>query len=95
MERPLTANIRPNQEPLDIRAYSSAADTRRRATRCGMTPQEVQARVKDSGLRGRGGAGFPTGQKWSFVPMGPSAPHPSTSSSMRTRWNLARSRTAC
>ena len=32
--------------------------------------------MKDSDLRGRGGAGFPTGQKWSFVPMGPSAPHP-------------------
>ncbi len=33
------------------------------------TPQEVQQAVKDSGLRGRGGAGFPTGMKWSFVPM--------------------------
>jgi NADH-quinone oxidoreductase subunit F len=33
-----------------------------------MTPQEVTAAVKDSGLRGRGGAGFPTGLKWSFVP---------------------------
>lgn len=32
------------------------------------TPAEVMELVKDSGLRGRGGAGFPTGMKWSFVP---------------------------
>lgn len=33
-----------------------------------LTPQQVQQTVIDSGLRGRGGAGFPTGKKWSFVP---------------------------
>ncbi len=33
-----------------------------------MTPDAVIAEVKNSGLRGRGGAGFPTGMKWSFVP---------------------------
>jgi len=33
-----------------------------------MTPDEVINEVKDAGLRGRGGAGFPTGMKWSFVP---------------------------
>ena len=33
-----------------------------------MTPEETTEAVKDSGLRGRGGAGFPTGMKWSFVP---------------------------
>jgi NADH-quinone oxidoreductase subunit F len=34
----------------------------------GMTPEQIIDEVKASSLRGRGGAGFPTGLKWSFVP---------------------------
>ncbi|WP_036487316.1 NADH-quinone oxidoreductase subunit NuoF [Nocardioides sp. Iso805N] len=34
----------------------------------GMTPEDVVETVKASGLRGRGGAGFPTGMKWGFLP---------------------------
>jgi NADH-quinone oxidoreductase subunit F len=39
-----------------------------------IAPAEVTEMVKQSGLRGRGGAGFPTGMKWGFVPKNPALP---------------------
>ncbi|MGE5617923.1 MAG: NADH-quinone oxidoreductase subunit NuoF [Sphingomonadaceae bacterium] len=71
MERPLTKNIRPGEEPLDLRGYERAGGYQAVRKAVGsMSPQDVQQVVKDSSLRGRGGAGFPTGIKWSVVPMG-------------------------
>jgi NADH-quinone oxidoreductase subunit F len=41
----------------------------------GMSPADIVNEVKASGLRGRGGAGFPTGMKWSFMPPKGDKPH--------------------
>ncbi|MCL4369859.1 MAG: NADH-quinone oxidoreductase subunit F, partial [Chloroflexi bacterium] len=77
MERPLTKNMRPGEEPLDVRGYERAGGYQAvRKALATMAPLEVQQLVKDSNLRGRGGAGFPTGVKWSVVPMGEDAPRP-------------------
>ena len=57
-----------------------------------MKPDEITQIVKDSELRGRGGAGFPTGMKWSFVPK--NAPKPTYLCATPTSPSPARSRTA-
>jgi NADH-quinone oxidoreductase subunit F len=51
-------------------AVASGAYESLRAVVTADDPADVQEQVKASGLRGRGGAGFPTGQKWSFLPAG-------------------------
>ena len=77
METPLTSNIQSGQAPPDLRAYEQAGGYQAlRKALDSMAPQDVIREVKASALRGRGGAGFPTGLKWSFVPIGSDAPRP-------------------
>ena len=77
MERPLTQNNRPDGGPLNLAEYEKAGGyqgLRKALTQ--LSPEEVTQLVLESNLRGRGGAGFPTGRKWSFVPMGDDVPRP-------------------
>jgi NADH-quinone oxidoreductase subunit F len=75
MERPLTKDIKTDGTALDIKEYEKTGGyTALRKVMKGMQPVEVQTLVKDSKLKGRGGAGFSTGMKWGFVPMGADAP---------------------
>ncbi|MFB3894184.1 MAG: NADH-quinone oxidoreductase subunit NuoF [Phycisphaerae bacterium] len=69
METPLTKNIVAGREPPGLQAYEQAGgyQAARKALR-EMTPAQVCDVVAKSTLRGRGGAGFPTGRKWSFMP---------------------------
>jgi NADH-quinone oxidoreductase subunit F len=77
MERPLTANIRPDGQPLDIAEYERMGGYRAaRKALTDMGPADVLGAVTESGLRGRGGAGFPTGKKWSFMPKSEDVPGP-------------------
>src|SRR5690348_12840519 len=77
MDRPLTRNIRLGEEPLAIGDYVRAGGYQAVVKALGrMDPDAVMREVTASNLRGRGGAGFPTGQKWSFVPRGKEARHP-------------------
>jgi len=77
MDKPLTQNIDPKRGPLNLKEYEKAGGYKglKKALK-EMEPREVTKVVKDSGLQGRGGAGFPAGVKWGFVPMGDDAPHP-------------------
>ena len=51
-----------------LAAYEARGGYRAAKKALGMAPDDIVTAVKDSGLRGRGGAGFPTGMKWSFIP---------------------------
>jgi len=76
MDKPLTKNIRPDRKPLDIDEYEKAGGYHALRKALKMSQKEIQQMVTDGNLKGRGGAGFPTGKKWSFVPMGDEARRP-------------------
>ncbi len=73
LTKPLTARVNTAQ-PMDLAAFEASGGYRAlRLAIKELSPQDVQARVKDANLRGRGGAGFPAGAKWGLIPMGPDA----------------------
>lgn len=59
----------PDQGELD--AYTARGGYAGLQRALGLSPDDVTAEVDQSGLRGRGGAGFPTGRKWKFLPKDP------------------------
>ena len=65
----LTKNMsRPDSHLLSTYLAGGGYASWKKVLKAPMTPEQVIQEVKDSGLRGRGGAGFPAGMKWSFVP---------------------------
>jgi NADH-quinone oxidoreductase subunit F len=76
METPLTEHIHPDKPPLDIDAYRKVGGYAALDQALRMAPEDIIRQVEEAHLRGRGGAGFPTGRKWSFIPKGPDAVHP-------------------
>jgi NADH-quinone oxidoreductase subunit F len=77
MERPLTQHIHTDGTTRTSREYVQDGGYRSlQRLAAGLSPKDMQRLVTEAGLRGRGGGGFPTGSKWSFVPMGADAPKP-------------------
>src|SRR5271169_1395941 len=62
----------PNANKIDVYRKNDGYQALEKALK--MTPDQIIDEVKKSNLRGRGGAGFPTGLKWSFVPKDTSKP---------------------
>lgn len=72
----LLKNIRSKDYSGDLAAYQKADGyTALKKVLGGMKPEGVIEAVKESGLRGRGGAGFPCGMKWSFMSRGGEKPN--------------------
>lgn len=74
LTNPLTKNIGPENVAADIERYRGNGGYRGWHKALQQAPETIVKTVQDSGLRGRGGAGFNTGLKWSFVPRGEDSP---------------------
>src|SRR6476619_5666654 len=75
MLTPVLSNAWDTDRPWTLESYEGSGGYAALETALGMSQDDVITLVKDSGLRGRGGAGFPTGMKWSFIPQGDGKPH--------------------
>ena len=69
---PLCLATKDLENPADINTYLSIGgyETIKKIINEKIAPADLLEQIKVSGLRGRGGAGFPTGLKWSFMPKG-------------------------
>ncbi len=65
---PVLSRFWDEPEPWTLQTYLRHEGYQGLRTALAMKPDDVISTVKESGLRGRGGAGFPTGTKWSFIP---------------------------
>ena len=66
---PLTWRLRDDKQPVWLEEYQSKNGyAGARKALLGLAPDEIVNQVKDAGLKGRGGAGFSTGLKWSLMP---------------------------
>ncbi|HYX06977.1 MAG TPA: NADH-quinone oxidoreductase subunit NuoF [Bacteroidales bacterium] len=73
-DKPLTKNIKPGNPPSSLKEYEKSGGYEGLRKALKLKPQDVTQEVEKSNLKGRGGAGFNTGKKWSFVPVGDDAP---------------------
>src|SRR6476619_1362880 len=64
-----------DREAISLDGWKKRGGYKALQTALGMSPGDIVNVVKASGLRGRGGAGFPTGVKWSFMKPGDGKPH--------------------
>ncbi|WHI50333.1 NADH-quinone oxidoreductase subunit NuoF [Microbulbifer sp. MLAF003] len=74
LTNPLTKNVTDQNVAADLGRYLENGGYRGWRKAHTMAPDKIIEQVKDGGLRGRGGAGFNTGLKWSFVPRGEGSP---------------------